>query len=315
MSSWKLTVFSCQLSQLETENYKLIEKTALRFYGEELNNPDYSLGFESFSNLDETPFTYEGIKPVTKKEANSTEKPSVQTAQVQTCAHNSRIFDELPCDTEEVPYEEPVSNRKTPSGLEAEVRSQNMAESGASFETGSVTEQELDTGSDILENQDFTAADFGTLVHDYLCAQAQGIEPEAYEPPIKLFKQLSETQIAETKAICVQMCRDFAASPLGKAAYSAPESARAQNRLIKAEWAFRMFYQEAIWTGSIDLLFENPDGTFTIVDYKSDEQIHPELYAGQQNCYRTAASKLLRVPEDKITCKLWYLKHNKEVAI
>ena len=302
-------------SENETENIKLIEKTALKFYGDELKDANYSLGFESFSNLAETPFTYEGIKPVTKKEATSTEKPSVQTEPWQNGAHNTRIFDELPCDTEEVPYEEPVSNRKTPSGLEEEVRLQNAAESGAGFGTGSVTEQKLDIGNDVLENQDFTAADFGTLVHDYLCAQAEGIEPEAYQPPIKLFKQLSEAKIAENKATCVKMCRDFAASPLGKAAYSAPESARAQNRFIKAEWAFRMFYQDAIWTGSIDLLFENADGTYTIVDYKSDEQIHPELYAGQQNCYRTAASKLLGISEDKITCKLWYLKHNKEVVV
>ncbi len=290
-----------------TENFRLIEKTALIFYGDELTNADYSLGFESFSNLAETPFSYEGINPVTKKEANTTEKPSAQAEPGQTGAQKTRIFDALPCDTEEVPYEEPASNRKTPSGLEEEVRLQNT--------DGSVIEQKLDAGSDILEKHDFTAADFGTLVHDYLRAQAEGIEPDAYQPPIKLFKQLSEAQIAENKALCVQMCRDFAASPLGKAAYSAPDSARAQNRLIKAEWAFRMFYQEAIWTGSIDLLFKNEDGTYTIVDYKSDEQIHPELYAGQQNCYRTAASKLLRVPEDKITCKLWYLKHNKDVEI
>ena len=214
-----------------------------------------------------------------------------------------------------MPYDEPASNRKTPSGLEEEVRLQNADGAGADIGTGSATEQKLDIGDDVLEKHDFTAADFGTLVHDYLCAQAEGIEPESYQPPIKLFKQLSETQIAENKAICVQMCHDFAASPLGKAAYSVPDSARAQNRLLKAEWAFRMFYQEAIWTGSIDLLFESADGTYTIVDYKSDEQIRPELYAGQQNCYRTAASKLLRVPEDKITCKLWYLKHNKEVTI
>ena len=288
-----------------TENFRLIEKTALIFYGDELKNADYSLGFESFSNLAETPFSYEGINPVTKKEANTTEKPSAQAEPGQTGAQKTRIFDALPCDTEEVPYEEPASNRKTPSGLEEEVRLQNTDGAGADIGTGSATEQK----------QDFSAADFGTLVHDYLRAQAEGIEPDAYQPPIKLFKQLSEAQIAENKVICAKMCRDFAASPLGKAAYSAPESARAQNRFIKAEWAFRMFYQEAIWTGSIDLLFENADGTYTIVDYKSDEQIRPELYAGQQNCYRTAASKLLRVPEDKITCKLWYLKHNKDVEI
>ena len=111
------------------------------------------------------------------------------------------------------------------------------------------------------------------------------------------------------------MCRDFAASDLGKAAYAGTSSARAAGRLLKAEWAFRMFHQDSIWTGSIDLIYENPDGTYTIVDYKSDNEIAPEKYSGQQNCYRTAASKLLKIPEEKISCQLWYLRHNKPVSI
>ena len=111
------------------------------------------------------------------------------------------------------------------------------------------------------------------------------------------------------------MCRDFAESEYGKAAYASDTSARASQRLLKAEWAFRMFHEGSIWTGSIDLIYQNADGTYTIVDYKSDAEIAPERYTAQQNCYRIAASKLLHIPEDKITCQLWYLRHNKAVQV
>jgi ATP-dependent exoDNAse (exonuclease V) beta subunit len=111
------------------------------------------------------------------------------------------------------------------------------------------------------------------------------------------------------------MCHDFAACEYGKAAYAGDSSARTTGRLIKAEWAFRMSHEGSIWTGSIDLIYQNVDGTYSIIDYKSDGEIVPERYTAQQQCYRIAASKLLRIPEDKITCRLWYLRHNKAVEV
>lgn len=282
------------------ENLKLIEKTALKFYGEELKDDGYSLGKDSLSEEEEVPFTYLGIEPVKKADTHS-EKKNTES--------KTRIYEPLPPQIEEVPYEEPLSNRKTPSGLESEAR----AKAGEA-----VFEEDLPakiSDSDTLQDAAFSAADFGSLVHDYLRAQAQGIIPEEYQPPVKLFKQLSQAKIEETKEECVKMCHAFAQSELGKAAYNSADSALAQKRLLKAEWAFRMFHEGFIWTGSIDLIFQNADGTYTIVDYKSDEKISPEIYSGQQNCYRVAAGKLLNVPEEQIKCRLWYLRHNREVEV
>ena len=70
-----------------------------------------------------------------------------------------------------------------------------------------------------------------------------------------------------------------------------------------------------IFTGSIDLIFENPDGTYTIVDYKSDKEIDAEKYRAQQECYRKAASRMLKVEEEKIECWLFFLKHKKAVKL
>lgn len=270
---------------------KLIEKTTLDFYGEELAKKDFKNGKEIFSEKEDAPFTYEGIEPVKKSETYSSgAKTDCKT----------RIFDILPSDVEEIVYEEPVSIRKKPSD-------QEESEFTPTGTTGNSSEAEQKTG--------LSAAEFGTLAHDYLRAQAEGISPEDYEPSPALFKQLSDSEIAKNKELCIKMCHEFAESPLGKAAYSASDSARAQNRFIRAELEFKMFHDGYIWPGFIDLIYQNVDGSYTIVDYKSDGNIHPEKHAAQLHTYRTLASKIFHIPEEKITCKLWYLRHGKEVEV
>ena len=106
--------------------------------------------------------------------------------------------------------------------------------------------------------------------------QAKGIEAEAYEPEPKFFKNLSDAKIQETKEACIKMSRAFAASTIGAELKAAQEA----ERFWRAEWGFRMFYKTgdfpegAIFTGSIDLIYENADGTYTICDYKSDNEIN-----------------------------------------
>lgn len=278
-------------NSISDNNLKLIEKTAMDFYGEELSKKDFENGKMIFSEKDFAPFTYEGIEPVKKSETYSSgAKTDCKT----------RIFDILPSDVEEIVYEEPVSIRKKPSD-------QEESEFTPTGTTGNSSEAEQKTG--------LTAAEFGTLAHDYLRAQAEGISPEDYEPSPALFKQLSDSEIAKNKELCIKMCHEFAESPLGKAAYSASDSARAQNRFIRAELEFKMFHDGYIWPGFIDLIYQNVDGSYTIVDYKSDGKIHPEKHAAQLHTYRTLASKIFHIPEEKITCKLWYLRHGKEVEV
>ena len=113
------------------------------------------------------------------------------------------------------------------------------------------------------------------------------------------------------------MCREFFESETGRQLALAKEA----GRFWRAEWGFRMFWkcqaapEGAIFTGSIDLIFENEDGSYTICDYKSDNQIDSEKYRGQQECYRAAASKMLGVSEDKVKLLLYFLKHKKTLEL
>ena len=295
VGKWAPVPKKSQKTDNNEENFKLLEKCIKFYYPETESDGNFALGEEKLSNIESVPFSYTSIKPVTKKEAyNNADGNAVTQA--------TNIFTPLPADVEEIPYEEPQSNRKTPSSLEPGFMP-------------SVSDNKYDNPADALDTAAFTAADFGTLVHDYLREQAEGTAPEEYQPPVKLFKQLTEKEKAATKAECIKMCHAFAASDFGKAAYAGGTSARASQRLLKAEWAFRMFHEGSIWTGSIDLIYQNADGTYTIIDYKSDAEIAPERYTAQQQCYRIAASKLLHISEDKITCQLWYLRHNKAVQV
>ena len=201
-----------------------------------------------------------------------------------------------------VKYEWPQSNRKTLSSLEKEYVPQAAQDSDSG--------QTFDSPEDTLQSTTFTAADFGTLVHAFLEAQANGIPASEYTPEAKLLKNLPDSpeELNRILSDCQSMCQSFANSDLGKAL----EECKSAGRSYRAEWAFRMLLDGNIFTGSIDLIFENPDGNYTIVDYKSDKEIDVEKYRGQQECYKKAASKLLKIPEDKISCWLYFLRHEKE---
>lgn len=269
---------------------RLFENMILAYYPELAENPDDFIPELPYNP--QSPFAYHGIQAVSKAEAYkevdySSRGKNINLEEVKQAYEKADTITTKEC----------VSNRKTPSSLEADYK----PETSEDGDTGTKYEET----PDLLTSAAFTAADFGTLVHSYLEMQANGIKPEDYVPEPKLVKGLSETEKDKTLKICIKMTKEFLEEDIGKR-FSAAKKA---GLFYKAEWAFRMFHDETIFTGSIDLIFQNPDGTYTIVDYKSDNEINVEKYKGQQNCYRIAASKLLGISEEKIDCVLYFLKH------
>ena len=249
------------------------------------------------------PFAFYKIEPVAREEMQDMLYNTNSLADEHTKLEEAR---EMYKSTEPaIKYEWPESNRKTPSSLEKDY----IAREAQDGDTGS----RLDGAEDILEGVNFTAADFGTLVHAFLEAQANGTPCDKYKPQAKLLKNLPDNQDILNQMLdsCRTLCEWFTQSDLGKAL----EQCKAAGRFYRAEWAFRMYLDGSIFTGSIDLIFENPDGTYTIVDYKSDKEIDAEKYRGQQECYRKAASRMLRMTEDKIECWLYFLKHKQAVKL
>ena len=268
----------------------LLEQLIRHYYPE--SEKQYTFGMDKTEYVENAPFDFSTIPLIKKTDAYAMvklfeRKKSIDFQQVQAIYSNEPT----------IILEEPVSNRKTPSSLEKEYDCGKREDGDA----GKI----LDSSPDYLSNGEFTAADFGTLIHSYLEMQAKGMSPEDYVPEPKLFKNLGEKAIDEKKQLCILMCHEFSNHEIGKKF----EAAKNAGLFYKAEWAFRMFHDETIFTGSIDLIFQNANGTYTIVDYKSDNEINVEKYRGQQECYRHAASKLLNIPKEKIECVLYFLKH------
>lgn len=207
---------------------------------------------------------------------------------------------------QEIQYTSNAIPRSCPSALETDYTPDSTSEDALKDD---IRQENQEEGH--LRQEGFTAADFGTLVHAYLEAQANGIEPEQFQPAPKLFKNLEDDKKSEVISQCINYCKVFCQTEAGKNFIDAKQN----SRFYRAEWAFKMFWNKTIWTGSIDLIYENPDGTYTIIDYKSDNTPDSEKYAGQQNCYRTAAAKMLKVDENKIECKLWFMKDNKLISL
>ena len=292
VGSWKAVPSEKSKEKDDEENLRLFEKL-IRYYYPMIETDEEATKDTIYT--ENAPFDFTKIVPIESKQAYG----QLNLQERKQTIDFDKVY-ELYQNEPTVVLEKPVSNRKTPSSLEKDFvpySDEKEHEGGEKYEKA----------VDYLTNSDFLASDFGTLVHSYLEMQANSIKPEDYIPEPKLLKNLSAKQAKEVMQTCITMCHEFLEHDIGKQF----ESAKNEGRFYKAEYAFRMFYNDCIFTGSIDLIFENEDKTYTIVDYKSDNEINTEKYVEQQRCYKIAASKILNVAEEKIDCVLYYLKHNK----
>lgn len=276
---------------------RLFENMILSRYPDPTSENDFP--FYSDAGFDYTP-----IKPIKYQDIIQKQKKNLSIDELRS--QIIQKIDKKYSEINTITFESHPVPRNTPSGLEKDVYLTGKTEVFDS-DSGLKYEQSEDT----LQNGDFTAADFGTLVHSYLEMQAKGINPIDYEPEAKLLKKLDEKQRNENKELCKKMCMEFLESECGQQL----EKCKNARLFYRAEWGFRMLLNGTIFTGSIDLIYQNDDGTYTIVDYKSDNQINEEKYIEQQKCYRTAAAKLLKINEDKINNCLYFLKHKKTIKL
>lgn len=167
----------------------------------------------------------------------------------------------------------------------------------------------IDPGIDSYQNE------FGTIAHLYLQRNAEGknvsTEDLASSPLGKFASQKQESIISA----CEKMVVEFNKSDIGKRLAACKKN----NKFYKAEYAFRSYIDTSkgkkIVTGEMDLIFENDDASYTIVDYKTDGDIIPEKYYEQLNCYRKSLSLLRDIDIEKISCVLFYLRYGAALDI
>lgn len=164
-------------------------------------------------------------------------------------------------------------------------------------------------------NGEFSFNNFGTIAHAYMESFVNGSKVEYSEKEIVAIKG-KEKDVKTIEKICLEMQEHFRDSKLGKAAIDAKK-----NRFCKTEYSFRSKVDsenpddEKIVKGTIDLVFQNDDNTYTIVDYKTNQTIEPEIYKTQLGFYRNAVSQMLGIAPETIKCYLYYLRFGKEIQI
>lgn len=152
----------------------------------------------------------------------------------------------------------------------------------------------------------FAFTNFGTIAHAYMEAVITG-EKASYSNKDIVGLENNEKNLKTIVAVCEEMQQKLRDSELGKAAINAGWH--------KAEYPFRSRIGSKIIKGIIDLVFQNADGTYTIVDYKTNQTIAPELYYNQLACYRQAVAAMLNVSAAEIKCVLYYLRFGQAVDI
>ena len=153
-------------------------------------------------------------------------------------------------------------------------------------------------------NPQFSYADFGTCAHLYLEAALNNHQPSI---PTRYLQHLSQTNQQKLHQLCSTMTANFLSSPTGEAVRKASWR--------KTEFTFKLRLEGYIINGSMDLIYQDQQGQLHIVDYKTDQQEQPELYYPQQAAYRKAAAAIFSVPEEAITCSLYYLRTGNVVDI
>lgn len=151
---------------------------------------------------------------------------------------------------------------------------------------------------------DFT--NFGTIAHAYMEA-AINQEQAKYSNKDIVGLENSSEKLNTIISICEEMQQKYKNSNLGQSAIN--------SKWHKAEYQFRCRVGSKIIKGIIDLVFQNDDGTYTIVDYKTNQKIEPEIYVNQLACYRYAIAQMLNVVPEKIQCFLYYLRFGKSIEI
>jgi len=305
VGSWEKT------KKFNPDNLPLMQGIVDSYYENAINLEENLQGVLQFN--EDAPFDFTSIKPVTTKMAYEKKEIQIPSDFYSNLFENYNRIETIKTDI-------PESNRKSPSDFGKEYYEEHKSKFNKTETSEQKSEKYFDTSSasanseisDESENDStFQKKDYGTIAHAFLESYANGIDIQTYSTPKKMFKDLSEENIEKIKNECRDFCSLFENSQIGKLFLDCKYS----GNFFKAEYSFRLFHEKIIYTGSIDLIFQNKDGTYVIVDYKTDEEIEPEVHKKQQELYKIAASKLLKCKPEQIECYLFYLLHNKEVKL
>lgn len=309
VGDWKETKTEKDMNELP-----MMQRIICSYY-EDARSAAFQVGKDVF--VPGAPFFFQSIQPVSKEDAYKGRKGGHD--EVSLVRKAEAVFAGDPS----VEYERPVSDRMKPSSLKSAGKPEEAGAKGLYPRLGLLLEKyggEVGEDDESVENipdgfgtvrKEFSSASFGSLAHSYFEAFADGIALEEFKPDRRLLQDLSKGDAEEVCGICVAMTERLFVSNTGKAFLDAKKA----GRLAVAEYPFRMRRDGLLYTGSIDLLFQDGDGSYVIVDYKTHPVINRESHRGQLECYRDAVSQIFCVDPDGIRMFLYYPRFDQAVEL
>ncbi|MBP5575298.1 MAG: UvrD-helicase domain-containing protein [Treponema sp.] len=300
------------ITAVANKNYPTDQSKAEKYRIGEKSNPTSIIQIFSpliyfYSDKENAPFTFQNIPPVARSEiprgqSKGSIRGNTQKEKIAFAKETRPLYEKA----KEIKKEEVEPIYIYPSLLEkgspdSSTASQTSA-SRPQATSGSVPFKEINEiveSSDAENKSGFSYDSFGTIAHAYMEATISGQEASYPQRAIAGLEG-SKEKIQVIEGICKKMAESFKASQVGKAACA--------SEWKKTEFPFKSLAGKKIVKGTIDLIFKEEDGSYTIVDYKTNQSIEPELYYSQLACYRQAASRILSVEENSVRCILYYLR-------
>jgi ATP-dependent helicase/nuclease subunit A len=171
----------------------------------------------------------------------------------------------------------------------------------------SVGENEWAGEEAIFTDNDFSAADFGTVMHGFFehldfSKPERFLEPESLD---RIFGRFGKDAVSSAQKII----RDFMGQPIFHELRKA--------RQVKREIDFVLNERRGLIQGKIDILFEDEKGAWHILDYKTaagdEAAAKKSAYDLQLEIYALAAERILKLPVR--SAMIYYLKNQKSVAL
>jgi ATP-dependent helicase/nuclease subunit A len=175
------------------------------------------------------------------------------------------------------------------------------------IDIGTAEENEWAGESSIFSDEDFSTADFGTAMHGFFerfdfSRGEQGIQSETLE---RIFGRFGQEAVSDARKIIL----DFLKQPVFQKLRRA--------RQVKREIDFVLNERHGLIHGKIDILFEDEEGAWHILDYKTaagdEEAARKSAYDLQLEIYALAAERILKLAFRSSI--IYYLKNQKAVTL
>ena len=190
----------------------------------------------------------------------------------------------------------------SPSSLEEKERA-----AGAEAQQASLAYPEINA---FVNDSALAKNEYGSLFHEFMENWArnfstwkkESVEAEKYFERNPLTKKISAQNQKILLGVFFKILEKFLSAKENPAA-----AALREGRTFKAEYKFKTKIASYIMNGTMDALFQNSDGSWTVLDYKTDLIERPEIYINQLACYKkTAADLFSDGDQSKVNCLLFF---------